>query len=67
MIGGCGRCDKVGAALFLLFGIIFLLQDLGKWAFWDINWWTVVFLLMGITGVAMKCCKDCCGVKDKKK
>tara|TARA_Y100000034_G_C6674341_1_gene296212 strand:- start:217 stop:414 length:198 start_codon:yes stop_codon:yes gene_type:complete len=65
MIGGCGKCDKVGAGLFLVFGVLFLLQDLGVWAFWNINWWTVVFVLMGVTGCAMAGCKDCKAAKEK--
>ncbi|MCK4669585.1 MAG: hypothetical protein KAT43_00155 [Nanoarchaeota archaeon] len=34
--------------ILLIIGIIFLLVDLGKWNFWGIQWWTVLFLLWGI-------------------
>ena len=50
MVCNAGVC-KLCATIALLLGIIFLLQDLGKWDFWGINWWTVAFLLVGLFGI----------------
>jgi hypothetical protein len=45
----CGSSVCKGCAfLALISGILFLLQDLGVWAFWNISWYTVGFLIMGI-------------------
>jgi len=41
--GICKGCSLVA----LIVGVLFLLQDLGIWDFWGINWWTVGFLLVG--------------------
>ena len=38
----------VCGVILLIIGILFLLVDLGKWNFWNIQWWTVLFLLWGI-------------------
>lgn len=38
----------VCGVILLIVGILFLLVDLGKWNFWNIQWWTVLFLLWGI-------------------
>ena len=59
MMDGCDKCCGVSGALLLIFGVLFLLRDLNVWDFWGIQWWTAAFLLMGITGLAMKSCKDC--------
>ncbi|MEK6835914.1 MAG: hypothetical protein AABX55_02730, partial [Nanoarchaeota archaeon] len=42
----------------LVVGVLFLLRDfgwLGGWDFWGVQWWTAVFLLVGL-GVLCKCC-----------
>jgi hypothetical protein len=52
--------------LLLLAGVLFLLQDLGKWTFWGLNWYTVAFLMFGIKKLSCSCCKDC-KVEAKKK
>ena len=48
-------------------GVLYLLQDLNVITFWKINWWTVVFLLMGIGTLAMSSCPDCRVVMSGKK
>ena len=63
MMHACGKCSKVGAVLMLLVGIAFLLVDKHVWAFWGLQWWTVLFLLWGIGGVGSSMCKDCKAVK----
>lgn len=66
MMMGCKKCSKVTGVLFLVFGVLFLLRDLGVWDFWNVQWWTVLFLLAGLCGLAMCHCSDCCAVMDMK-
>ena len=40
---------KVAAILAIILGILFLLQDLLIYDFWDISWYTVGFILTGLT------------------
>ncbi len=47
-----GKCCQWFGWLILLIGVWFLLTDLGILHDWNVNWWTVVFLLMGIKMVA---------------
>ncbi len=48
----CPVCDtgvcKGFALVALIIGVLFLLQDLGIWAFWNISWYTVGFILVGL-------------------
>jgi hypothetical protein len=55
--------------LFLIFGVVFLLQDLGIWAFWNIGWWTVGLFLIGTGMMCASGCPDCmkCCETDAKK
>lgn len=48
-------CPMVGTSLCrglalvtLIVGTLFLLQDLGIWAFWNISWYTIGFILVGL-------------------
>jgi len=52
--------------LFLVFGILFLLRDLNVWNFWGINWWTVVFIVMGAVSLGSSGCKECQAVRKGK-
>lgn len=61
----CDKCSKISGILLAILGILFLLQDLGVWGFWGINWYTAIFLLMGISMLGMSCCDDC-GKANKK-
>ena len=67
MMQGCNKCMNFCGWLFLIFGVIFLLQDLGVWMFWGIRWWTVLFLLVGVGGIGQASCKDCQAVLRGKK
>ncbi|QQG38993.1 MAG: hypothetical protein HYS32_00830 [Candidatus Woesearchaeota archaeon] len=49
--------------LFLALGILFLLVDFGVWNFWGIQWWSAIFVLMGIGALAQKSCPDCMAMK----
>ena len=55
----CKKCSMAAGAMFLVLGVAYLLQDLGMWNFWGINWWTALFLLMGIGHMCASKCPDC--------
>ncbi len=55
----CKKCSGVCGAIFLVIGILFLLQDLSIWNFWGINWYTALFIVLGIGKIAMGKCPDC--------
>ena len=63
---GCKKCVMVVGILLLVVGLLFLLVDLGVWNFFNIQWWTALFLLAGLVHVAMSGCADCCKVKGRK-
>ncbi|MBW2996998.1 hypothetical protein KY349_01515 [Candidatus Woesearchaeota archaeon] len=54
---GCIWCGLIVLAL----GVLFLLRDLNVWNFWNIQWWTAAFLLMGLGCLCM------CTMHPKKK
>ena len=56
---GCKNCQGVSGASMLIAGILFLLQDLKIWDFWKINWYTVLFILLGIGALGMRLCPNC--------
>ncbi|MBC8495078.1 hypothetical protein H8D36_02915 [archaeon] len=42
-------CGKTLGIIFFIIGIIYLVADLvAGWNFWGINWWTVMFILVGL-------------------
>ncbi len=43
----------------LIIGLLYLSADLGWWDFWNIQWWTVAFILVGL-GSGCKCCGKWC-------
>ena len=55
----CKTCKTVTAVLFLVVGALYLLTDLGLVAFWKINWWTSLFLIVAVTSIASSTCKNC--------
>ena len=61
---GCKKCMMIGGVSFLVLGIIFLLVDLGKWDFWGIQWFTALFIVMGIAHLGSSSCKDCQAMRD---
>ena len=70
MMNGCKKCKTLCGVLFLVVGVLFLLRDLNVWDFWNVQWWSVLFLLMGLGSVAMCNCPDCqacCGMEEKPK
>ncbi|MAF34578.1 hypothetical protein CMO91_01905 [Candidatus Woesearchaeota archaeon] len=56
---GCEKCMKMCGTITLVLGILFLLRDLSIWHFWNIQWWTAAFLMMGLGKVGSQNCKAC--------
>jgi len=67
MMYGCNKCIKICGWTFLVLGILFMLQDFGIWYFWNISWWTALFVVMGIGSLASVKCPDCQAIKSPKK
>lgn len=63
----CEKCMKVTGVIFLVLGILFLLRDVKVWDFWNIQWWTALFVVVGITALASGGCPDCQVVRNGKK
>jgi predicted ferric reductase len=57
---------KMGGVVLLVLGILFLLRDLNVWNFWNIQWWTVVFIMVGLFKICISCCPEC-KIEAKKK
>ena len=51
----------------MVLGVVFLVVDLGYWDFWNIQWWTALFLLMGVVKLAHSNCPDCMAMAKGKK
>ena len=49
---------SVGISL-VVAGFLFLLKDLKIWDFWGVQWWTVLFLIIGAKMICHCCCKEC--------
>lgn len=45
--------------LFLMFGVLFLLRDLNVWDYWNIQWWSIAFLMLGLTILLSNTCPKC--------
>lgn len=72
MMHKAGMCNKLWGTIIVVLGVLFLLQDLGIFAFWGISWYTAAFLIGGAMALGGDCC--CCasgscdtGKKGKKK
>lgn len=63
----CHKCSAFVGMLTIVFGLLFLLRDLNVWNFWNIQWWTAVFLLAGFGMFFSSGCPDCTGIKQIKK
>ncbi len=58
-MGRCPRCTKITGALLLVAGILLVVQDLGYWNLFGIQWYTLGFLIFGVGKIASTTCKDC--------
>ena len=61
----CNKCGKMCGVLLLVFGVLFLLQDLNIWNYWGINWYSIAFLLLGFAMLGNSGCKSCQDLKKK--
>ncbi len=43
----------------LVLGVLFLLRDLNVWGFWNVSWWTAMFLVAGMIMYGSTCCPEC--------
>lgn len=58
----CKKCMTIGGAVFLVLGLLYLLADLKLiegWNFWNIQWYTALFLAVGAGHLASSKCPDC--------
>jgi len=55
----CKKCMTICGGLFLVLGVLFLLRDLGKWNFWNIQWYTAILIVVGVGHIASSKCPDC--------
>lgn len=58
-MGCCNKCSKGVGIVLLIAGLIFLLQNLAVWDFWGIQWYTVAFVLLGVSYLGCSSCTDC--------
>jgi len=56
---GCKKCKTINGVVLLVLGILFILVDFGVWAFWGIQWWSILLIWFGLAGVCMSKCPDC--------
>ena len=63
----CKKCTMLGGVVLLVLGLLYLLSDLAVIGWWNLNWWTVVFLLMGLLHLGKGHCHDCLTMGKKKK
>lgn len=49
-----GDCPGWFNWVVLIVGILYLLTDLGTISFWNLSWWTVLFILWGLMGISGK-------------
>ena len=59
MMNVCNKCLTICSVLFVVLGVLFLLQDLGIWGFWGVSWYTALFLVWGISMFGSKNCPEC--------
>ena len=67
MMVGCNNCLKVSGAIFVVLGVLFLLRDLAIWEFWNISWWTALFIVVGVGSFASSKCPECTAIRTGKK
>jgi len=63
----CDKCMKMCGGTFAALGVLFLLRDLAIWNFWNVQWWTALFLAAGIGALGSSACPDCNAIRKGKK
>ena len=53
----------IGGATFLVLGVLFLLQDFDIWNFWNISWYTALFVVVGVGQLGSSKCPECEAVR----
>ncbi|MBW2990956.1 hypothetical protein KY348_04585 [Candidatus Woesearchaeota archaeon] len=50
------NCPMWISWIVLIIGILYLISDILTWGpfWWDLNWWTAVFLILGLAGISKK-------------
>lgn len=67
MMGHCGCHRMCKAGLMLVFGVLFFLGTLGVWPEFSLmKYWPLVFIVLGLHGLACGC-KDGCACESCKK
>lgn len=64
---GCSKCYKLGGIAFLVLGILYLIADLTAWDFLGIQWYTALFIVVGLGHLGSAGCKDCKAVREGRK
>ncbi|MBT3642858.1 hypothetical protein HN604_00665 [archaeon] len=66
----CSKCGGITGVLFLIFGILYAIQDFSNFQVW-ITPWSALFLIIGLSMWGKGHCKTCqsgmCEVKPSKK
>lgn len=62
----CNKCKGLMGILLLVAGILYLLTDYGVMVWWKLNWWTFVFLLVGLGAFFSSGCPECKKLNKKK-
>lgn len=63
----CKKCLTLGGVSFLVLGVLFLLRDMNIWNFWGIQWWTALFIVIGVGQLGSANCPDCQAIRKGKK
>lgn len=61
----CNKCSKCCGWLVLIVGILYLIKDIWGLGFWNLEWYTVAFIIAGFAMIASGCCSKC-GMPDAK-
>ena len=52
----CNICWRIGGVIMGIAGILFLLQDLKVWDFWNLSWYTVLFIISALSCLGTSMC-----------
>jgi len=58
-MGMCSKCSGISGWLFLIFGVLFLLNDFGIWDVFGITAWSALFVIIGLGFLGSSHCGDC--------
>lgn len=55
----CVKCTKLCGILILLVGVGYALVDWGFWNFWNLQWYSIAYLILGLAMLGWAVCVDC--------